>query len=124
MVNDEVRQYFKDKGLDYSKITANDIEFLNRFIERELTDYILSGNEHALQMDMSVSRLLKKDVKFNNGKLGYAYLHVDGSYFKRRESVSFNERGFIGFCGELSGCNSQPILKGFCKWCDWMKGKI
>lgn len=121
ITTEQARQYFKDKNLDYKMIGRKEIEFLNRLIEKELVDYFLSGDSHAYQMDMSVSRLLKKDFKFSENGLEYAYLHVDGSYFKRRESVSFHQNGFIGFCGELSSVNSQPILKGFIKWCDWMK---
>lgn len=125
MTTEEARQYFKDSKLSYLSIKPLHIRRLNMFIESELLNYLMGDNPNAKQMDMRVSHMKKKEIKHTekNG-LEYAYLKVDGSYFSGRESVSFNRSGFIGFCGELSGCNATPILKAFCKWCDWMRKEL
>ena len=68
-------------------------------------------------MNMKVASIRKSDIVFNK-KLRYAKIQVNGSYFKRREAVTFNETGFIGFGGELDNRTVQPILKAFLKWCD------
>ena len=45
-----------------------------------------------------------------------AFVFIDGNYFEGREAVSFNEDGFIGFCGWADGCNERAILEGFYRW--------
>lgn len=87
-------------------------------LETELINYLDYGGNHAEKMDMKVSSQFKKDVNFINGKLEYAFIKIDGSYFKKREGVSFNKNGFITFGGEFSDVNVAPILKAFIKWCN------
>jgi hypothetical protein len=41
------------------------------------------------------------------------FLFVAGPYFDKRECISFNADGFIGFAGWASSENSEPIIKGF-----------
>ncbi|HAK41816.1 MAG TPA: hypothetical protein DCM59_02620, partial [Clostridium sp.] len=55
-----------------------------------------------------------------NSKIIKAYLYVDSHYFSKRESISFNEDGLIGFAGWASSSNVRPIILGFNKWCDWL----
>lgn len=117
MTNDEARQYFKDMNLDYSKITRLKLRRLQNMIEAELIDYLEEGKMEALQMDMTIASIRKNDVVFENQKFVCGQIQVNGAYFSRREAVSFNRDGFIGFGGELSTTNVQPILKAFCKWC-------
>jgi hypothetical protein len=121
MTNDQARQYFKELGLKYTDIKQTDIEILNRLIDKELTERILSGDGTAISMNMKAGKLLKKNIRFENGELKSAFLTVDGSFFSKRESVSFNNGGFIGFAGWADSFNSEPILKSFCDWCDWLK---
>lgn len=123
MKNDEARQYFEDCGLSYSKIKPIHIRKLISVLESELIDYYEYGGDKAKQMDMKISRILKREIEFDENGLKHTYLKVDGGYFKGREAISFNNGGFIGFAGWADSTNTEPILKAFCKWCDWMEGK-
>lgn len=118
MDREEARQVFKSYKLNYKDITQNDIRKLSNMIETELINYLDYGGNHAKQMDMKVGRQLKKDISFVDDKLEYAFIKIDGSYFKNREGISFNKDGFIGFGGEFSDVNVAPILKAFIKWCN------
>ena len=123
MTNDEARQYFKDCELSYEVIKPIHIRRLSNMLENELIDYFENGGDKAKQMDMKLSRTLKKDMMFDENGLKHTYLKVDGGYFKGREAISFNNGGFIGFAGWADSGNTEPILKAFCKWCDCMKEK-
>lgn len=118
MKRDEARAYFAGKGLSYDNISLLSIRKLSNMVESELIDYYQSGGEHAMQMNMRVSNQKKKDTNFKGGNLVAARIGIDGSYFKDREGITFSQTGFIGFGGEFSDVNVQPILQAFCKWCD------
>lgn len=113
----EARKHFKELGLSYGNINPIDIRKLANMLEAELIEYLKNGGFHAKQMNMQVGKQLKKDINFKDGKLIGASIKIDGSYFKNREGITFNETGFIGFGGEFSDVNVEPILKAFCKWC-------
>lgn len=57
-------------------------------------------------------------IKEKDGELVEAYVEVDGPHFNKREAISFNTDGVIGFAGWASSNNSEPFLKAFTKWCD------
>lgn len=117
--NDDARAYFVEKGLTYAHITQEKLNSLQKLLAAELTAYRNSGNEHAEQMGMYLRKPLKKHTKIlKRTGLQYAKFRVDGSYFHNREAITFNRDGFIGFGGEFSSVNTQPMLKAFCKWCD------
>lgn len=118
MDRNEAREYFKKSGLNYEIITSEDIKTLSEILSNELNEYHINGGDHAKQMDLKVSKLRVKDVKVLKSGLKYARLQVDGSYFRRREAITFSQTGFIGFGGELDDKNVRPILKAFCKWCE------
>ncbi|MFY0516500.1 hypothetical protein ACOMCU_01525 [Lysinibacillus sp. UGB7] len=123
MKNDDARAYFVEKGLTYSIITEAFIEQLEIFITEELNAYRLT--ENGKSMDMRLRKTLKKQVKIlKRTGLIFAYLRVDGSYFHNREAISFNKDGFIGFGGEFSSNNTQPYLKAFVRWCDFVASEI
>lgn len=62
--------------------------------------------------------MTKPDKKMSKKGLVRARFRIDGSYFSKREGITFNENGFIGFAGEFSTVNTQPILDAFIEWCD------
>ena len=112
--NDEARQYFTDKGLTYKDITEGDIltlvMLLNKHIKAANKD-----NETSVEMYLSSKEVIKKRT---NGKLLACYLYLNSHYFTRRECISFNEDGWIGFAGWADQGNTNPILRAFLEWCD------
>lgn len=59
-----------------------------------------------------------------NGELLHCYLYVNSHYFERRECISFNPDGFIGFAGWADQGNTNPILRAFVEWCDLVAEQI
>ena len=116
MINtrEEAREYFKKKGLSYSWIKEFEIEKLRFLIEKELLEYLKDGGEHAKKMDMKLSNKFKKSYYgpiWNKDKtLKFACITVNGSYFKNREGICFNDDGFIGFCGWADNSNKMPFI--------------
>lgn len=107
--NDTARLQFKLKGLSYVDIEPN-LDKLCKYLQSELkTHYI----EDSKQM-----RLSKKVGRNSRGGI---YLYVNSFYFKRRECISFNPDGFIGFAGWASTHNVNPILKAFVNWCNYVR---
>lgn len=114
------REYFKEKGLTYSKINQKDIEKLRDLIKYELQTY-LPTTDHSRSMDMRLSKIRKRDYQYNkDGTIKFVCIYIEGSYFNFREGVCFNENGFIGFCGWADGSNKIPIITAFTKWCDYL----
>lgn len=115
------REYFKNKGLSYNLITEELFDKLKLFFKIELNNYVTDGDEHSKKIAMCLS---KKEYKINKPKFNHkdgllhGFIQVDGSYFKNREAISFNENGFIGFAGWSDSNNIQPIIKAFINWCD------
>ena len=112
---EEARNYFKDCGLDYNSITEGDILALVLLLNEEIKKSNNNGEVSIERFTLSK----KMDVKYKkDGTLKTCFLFVNGSYFKNRECISFNEDEFIGFAGWASYNNVKPILRAFIKWCD------
>ena len=118
MKRDEAREHFNCSKLTYANLTLGDIFILMGILSNELSSYMEYGGDHAQQMAMRLHTPKVKDIKGSVNGLKYAYIKISGSYFKEREGISFNENGRIGFGGELSDVNTEPVLKAFCQWCD------
>lgn len=116
--NDEARQYFKGKGLTYSDVSEGDIlalvMLLNKHLKKANKDCETSmGTMHLSQ---------KVDARYRtNGQMLSCFLYVNSHYFQRRECISFNQDGFIGFAGWADQGNTNPILRAFIEWCDCLK---
>lgn len=118
MEREQARKHFVESGLSYADICEQDINLLNNILSEELSSYFVSGGAHAKGMELKVSKLRKKDIHVLKNGIKSARIQVDGSYFERREAITFSQTGFIGFAGELDQKNTQPILQAFVKWCD------
>ena len=110
--NDEARAYFKKLGLSYEKIYEADIWNLLAFVSGELAN--INKTKDVLPM-----KIVIKSVKIDAdcGGLNSAFFEVSGPYFDRREGISFNRDGYIGFAGWASTNNLQPLVRGFMHWC-------
>lgn len=109
---DVARDYFKKHNLTYEKITVDSLYKLRELCQIEIENHI----EFKMTMCDAIHVCPTK-----SHKIKFAFLRVSGSYFHEREAISFNEDGFIGFCGWASTINSIPFTIAFEKWVDWIK---
>lgn len=110
---EEAREYFKNAGLTYKDITEGDILTLIMLLNREIKKSNKMGETSVNTMTLSRKIDLKKR---SNGTIISCFLYVNSHYFERRECISFNVDGFIGFCGWADVGNSNPILRAFREW--------
>lgn len=115
--NEEARQYFKDKGLTYGNITEGDILTLTMMLNQEIKKATKDCETSVDSMYLSKKFDMKRKT---NGTLVHCYLYINSHYFERRECISFNPDGFIGFAGWADQGNTNPILRAFLKWCDYL----
>lgn len=113
--NDEAREYFRNKGLTYADITDGEIAVLALMISGELKKSIKAGETSANTMHLSRQIDI---IHKPNGSIVKAFLYMNSHYFTRRECISFNPDGFIGFAGWADQGNTNPILRAFLRWCD------
>ena len=116
--SDLCREYFKEIGLNLEKqFPKSYYEKLSELIQEEI-DFLLADETYQM-----VKRLcMNNKIIYNKDCVE---LLTDGSYFDKREAITFDlYNKFIGFCGWASGCNRIPYIKGFIKWCDWVKEQL
>lgn len=113
----EAREYFTSKGLTYDSITEGDILILSMMLEKELKKSNKSGETSVSTMTLSKKIDMKKK---SNGHIICYFLYMNSHYFTQREAISFNRDGFIGFAGWADQGNTNPLLRGFLKWCDYL----
>lgn len=118
MDNNEAREYFKNAGLSYADITSGDILVLVMFLNRQIKSACKKCSMSVTSMRLSEK--IKSKYK-TNGTLIECYLYLNSHYFTRRECISFNGDGFIGFCGWADESNTEPIIKAFIEWVDYLK---
>jgi hypothetical protein len=115
MNNDEARQYFKDKGLTYDVLSVDTIDLLAHMLQAE----ILKMRKESPDCILTRINTPKYTKAQNSGnKFEWFELTVQGTYFGKREAITFNRDGFIGFAGWASTINTKPFIDGFVKWCD------
>lgn len=114
--NNDAREYFQKKGLTYDDITEGDILVLVMLLQKELKKSNKAGETSA---DMTLSSKISMKMK-SNGSIICCYLYMNSHYFTRREAISFNKDGFIGFAGWADQGNTNPLLRAFLKWCDYL----
>ena len=113
----EARDYFARKGLTYDDITEGDILVLIMLLNK----HIKKANKEN-ETSVSTMRLSEKvDIKRkSNGAIITCFIYMNSHYFTRRECISFNRDGFIGFAGWADQGNTNPILRAFLEWCDYL----
>ena len=116
--SDECREYFKECGLSYKDITEQEILILVMLLRKELKKSNEIGETSVCTMRLSEKIDMKKRT---NGSIKTCFLYLNSHYFTRRECISFNQNGYIGFCGWADTGNSNPIKRAFLKWCDAIK---
>ena len=115
------RQYFDECGLVVKYIPISYYEKLSEFITAEMLPLLADKTYHMVER----LRMDKKIWKDEDG----IYLTTSGSYFSKRDAIAFSKRDAIAFwfkdkiifCPWASGCNRIPYIKGFVRWCDYLK---
>lgn len=110
---EKLREKFNELGFCYEYINETHIAILRKHLIDELKNW------EGLKMTISQPR--KKDIKvLKRTGLKYAVIEVDANYFSRREAITFNENGFIGFAGWACDNSVTPFITAFEKWLNWM----
>jgi len=112
MTNEEAREYFKAKGLTYDVINNKNINILLDCLNQHVKQAVKEKKCDTLR--------ISKKVRYQTYQNCYTY--VNGGYFKKRECISFNADGFIGFAGWAGTRNAVPIISAFIEWCDIIAG--
>ncbi len=113
------RDYFKKSNLTYKDISMNDLYYLITILNKEM----FNDNILIMMNEPKVKGKNKNIILDKNNKLLFAGLKCKGSYFADREAITFNEDGFIGFCGWADMTRTIIFTNSFIEWCDYLKDK-
>lgn len=116
---EQAREYFKKCNLTYEDIDMNDIYQLISILNKE----IFNDNILIMMNEPKFKGKGKSVILDKNNKIVYVGLKVKGNYFSDREAITFNEDGFIGFCGWADDKRTLIFTNGFIEWCDYLKNK-
>ena len=120
MNSDQARVYFEYSELTYAKLNRFTIDLLANMIQTEIMKQRIEIPDTAL-LNVEPPKYTAKQLK--TGTFSGFELTVSGTYFSKREAITFNENGFIGFAGWASGYHKEPFTVGFIKWCDAISAK-
>ncbi len=115
--NNELREYFSNKGLTYDSIDEGDILILCMMLQKELKKSNKVGETSVSTMTLSKRVNLKKK---SNGHISECFIYMNSHYFTQRECISFNRDGWIGFAGWADDGNTNPLRRAFLAWCDYL----
>lgn len=110
---DHARQAFQDAGLNYGYVTEESLQRLRNLINDKMTASGLMNGTYRCRQKTTLQNV-------GNRKF-FAGITCQAFYFDKREAVSFNRDGFIGFAGWSDDTNVQPILAGFLEWVNELK---
>ncbi|MCW3783566.1 hypothetical protein [Defluviimonas salinarum] len=111
MTRDDARAYWAASGLTYADLTGHSLKGLRKIIDAALRSsgliegYRAAGAPRITRIGTGIA----------------AEIYCRAYYFDRREAVTFNRDGFIGFAGWADEKNVQPILSAFRAWVDELK---
>ena len=101
------------------QLTALDVKMLASLLAEELRRHALKEvGEGSWALEMWVDDVC---TERESGPVDAFHILVDGPYFTRREGISLEPSGFIGFAGWTDSCNERPFLCAFARWLDeWL----
>lgn len=103
----EARAAFKDAGLSYHDLTLPRIHVLRDIVDRHLRDSKLMKGTYKADKKV-VLKFMPNGV--------YGAVTCSAHYFDKREAVTFNPEGFIGFAGWADHVNVVPVVSAFREW--------
>ena len=94
-------------GITYTQINEN-LGLLTELLKKHIREFNKENGGYWVSV---------KPPKYEHRK-PYNYILIDGkgTYFNRREILTFCDSGFVGFCGEASDNNGKPVLSAFGEW--------
>lgn len=117
---DFARKHFLKCGLSYKDIGLDEINVLVYYLNKNIENY----KSYLVEVKEPVLKGKYKNIVLDsNKKIKFAELRVKGTYFDDREAITFNEDGWIGFCGWADMQNLTPFVMGFIEWCNFLKDR-
>jgi hypothetical protein len=104
---ERARKAFAASGLSITDLTDEMILDLRKRIDDCMVAAGLIDGSFRMHAPSDIRRL-------TNGRV--ISLRCRSRYFEKREAVTFNESGFVGFAGWADEENIVPVLKGFYEW--------
>ncbi len=114
MTTEQARNYFAEKGFTYENVTEVEICILLLLLKKHIKQ---ANKENKTSVTLRMSEKIKGEYKAD-GTVIECYLFLNSDYFTRREAISFNKNGFIGFAGWADDGNKEPLIKAFVEWVD------
>lgn len=124
MNTEEARQYFLP--LTYKDITRQDIIDLRYIVEKHLNKRNEIENKKFEEIGVrdyiySLCPFKKNQEVYIDGHVEKCFIEVLCDNYSRREAISFNPDGFIGFAGWASTYNTDLFVNAFVEWVDYIK---
>ena len=117
MTRQEARAYFKEKGLAYKEISYTDLVLLIAYLDRQFAQE--SRERYELDKPVYWQRVIGIRGEYDPcGGMIWTRIAAKGTTFASTNVISFNRDGYIGFCGNATDDNLQPVLAAFVAWCD------
>lgn len=113
MNRDEARAWFAAAGLTYANVDKDSLQRLKELIDEKMVASGLMKGSYRCNKKLILEGRVSPSF--------FAGIECHAFYFDKREAVSFNRDGFIGFAGWSDDTNVQPILEGFVAWVDELK---
>jgi hypothetical protein len=111
ITRDDARSAWAASGLTYDALTKRNVTLLQDMINIEMhASGLLRGTYRAWGARVWMS-----------GPDKVADIRCNAFYFKKRQAVTFERNGFVGFAGWADDTNVVPIVRGFIKWLEAMK---
>lgn len=112
LTRENVRNMWISARLTKADLTLGRLQKLRRMIDAELKTSALMGGTFRVQGNFKVG------ITYSGF---FADLKCKSHYFEKRQCVTFEGNGFVGFAGWSDEHNVQPILSAFANWVEWMK---
>lgn len=109
LTRDLAREAFAKSGLTFAGVDAGMFRDLRTRLAARLKASGLFDGTFRMTRHCRIERSRTGDM---------ARLYCSAHYFVRREAVTFNGNGFVGFAGWADDLNVIPVLEAFVEWAE------
>lgn len=110
----DARHVWKTFGLTYADLTLGRVQKL-----RKLLDDFMKAHKGMPGWRMMGA----PKVSLHQGGF-HIEMFCKAAHFTKREAVTFNHEGFIGFAGWADDTNAEVVAIAFIAWCRWMRAEV